>query len=193
MHHTSLHRRSYFHALLIAMVMGAVGAGCGEEESKLDTSSSINAVNDWAEWNTGVFGSKDGYRQGITNNNHTEPVTFINGYFSSEYIYGIELKWGRTAALYGQMNGLMPQPLDTAGDPVCEIKYCLADTGILTGLRFILTSGLQLTLGHMCGSENRVAINNLNNALTNLTTFQGIVGGEEILWGVKFSYTGPHI
>lgn len=190
MHRKPLHRRSCFSALLISIAMGGSAAGCGQDDSLWEAETASTHQADTrvdSHWLTETFGSAAGGKQGKSPIGNTTPVTFINGYASGDLIYGIELKWGTTASkMYGVTNSLDPQPLDAEDDPICQVRYCVNSSGLLSGVRFRTVNGFTLTLGSMCGSASSVAFNDIDDVLTNMVTYRGVA-----LTGMQLVYTGP--
>lgn len=185
-----LRRSFYVHALLTAMAIGGIGAGCGEAEPLSEKSSALGACWGGLRYTTSIFGTKmgapDGYR---CPGGNAKPVTFITGYADSERVYGIELKWDTSGTkMYGVTNGLDPQLLDVTDDPVDAIKICLDSEGVLSGIRFKTVSGAApgpLTLGHWCGTESQIAFDNIDDVLGDMQTWHIVH-----IMGVRFVYTG---
>lgn len=191
MHNKSMRRCFYVHALLTAMVLGGLSAGCGGADPLAETSSALSTCGGGAHHLAGAYGSKPGGLEGYACTvGVTTPVTFINGYADSERVYGIELKWNTTfSKLYGRTNDLDPQPLNTTDDPIAQIKVCVDSNNLLSGILFKTVSNTApspLILGRMCGAANQTAFDDIDDVLTNMATWSGT-----FLTGVKFVYTGP--
>jgi hypothetical protein len=185
-------RRSSFFALLIAMTMGGVGAGCGEGAEPVSdkTSALSSCVPGGSSHTTGWFGLSTGTVDGFGCQSSTNtPITFINLYSSSQYIYGIELVWGSAGSkFYGKNNGLNAQPGDFQDDPVYQIKTCVNSSGMLTGIQFRSVSGVTVVQGgQLCGNSNQTLFHDIDDVFTNLKTSSN----NSNIVGAKFIYTGP--
>jgi len=138
----------------------------------------------------GPFGTTSGTSEGPGTASHTDSVTKIIAYSTSAYIFGIKLFWGATNVMYGSTHDLNGEVLDLTDDFVKEIKYHIDATGVMRGMRFRTSLGTIMSIGYL--NDNKpIAFSGATNHFTDLVTYKGTVGGDVVIWGATFYYTGP--
>jgi len=118
----------------------------------------------------------------------TTPITYIEGYATGSYVFGIRLWWGSNSLMYGSEHKLDVEDLDCSEDPVYKIEYRLNVSSQLMGIRFTTVSSV-LALGY--ADYTQTAFSNASNVFTNMSARTGAIGSDTVIWGATVYFTGP--